>query len=205
MNKQRKAQEEKENTLARETKASKIIQSAVRGRAVRGAVHLYRVESANARGEMLAMPGTTLGQSGWYQQDLLVYKFDVTADGEFVQLNNGIEERVWRRQHLLEQAEEETAKGKAKHLQMAASGTAALQQRREQSEIDRLTESVANMPGLMLPLVIRMQSAARGLLGRMKSRQLALGTANSEGAMLAMPGTEQGGTGWYQAGDLVFR
>jgi hypothetical protein len=54
------------------------------------------VKHANNGGEMMAMPGTVCGETGWYQFNFTVYYFEVTEDGEFEMYGTPVEELKWR-------------------------------------------------------------------------------------------------------------
>jgi hypothetical protein len=75
-----------------------LLQRGVRIARARRAVHARKVARANQGGDMLPMPGTTLGQTGWYQMGEHVCKCVVTPAGEWqVDASSMTTELGWRR------------------------------------------------------------------------------------------------------------
>jgi hypothetical protein len=200
-----------ERVRTEQTQAAIVIQAAARGRAGRLAVHSYRVEQANQKGEMLAMPGTALGQNEWYQKGTMVHKADAIASGEFVQLSDGIDEPLWRRIHLpVVQYHHSQQQQKQNEKQDQLKSRWSLKEDQERlANSHKVLRHKDREKRMILeaeaPHAVKIQSLGRGMVARRRRHGLALVRANCRGEMLAMPGTTHGHAGWYQAGELVFQ
>ena len=59
---------------------------------------------ANRKGRLLAMPGTTKGQSGWYQSNNQVHQFQVT-DGKWMRIaESTMDVKQWQRKQAKRRA-----------------------------------------------------------------------------------------------------
>ena len=81
----------------RRQKSAKLIQALAKGMLTRRQLWKLKVSAMNARGAMMAMPGTQAGKPGWYQRGDHCFKFDVTNSGHYVQVRDSLREREWRR------------------------------------------------------------------------------------------------------------
>ena len=125
------------------------------------------------------MPGTIQGESGWYMTATdTVSRYDVHAS-QWTSLEGPMTEAEWR----------SLRKQELNTLDMQRQKTLVLEQ-------EQFKQGEA---------ATRIQSIQRGLSSRDKVRRVKLGHYKEAGFALAMPGTTQGSSGWYQTETKVTR
>jgi hypothetical protein len=184
------------------------------------------VAMAAEKGTLLAMPGSIQGESGWYEGESgHVSEFEVTKRGEWLCVGEAMEGHAWaammrkkRRDELQRTKAEERRKGGllSDFERMKARQRALLEDGKDKKADPKLTRkrsadgkgpnSMYYLPTLiwkdteearvLMKSLIKIQAIIR----RQRARREAVALAQKRGMMLALPGTIQGESGWYESG-----
>jgi len=153
------------------------MQAVIRGHIGRREARGVLIEECQANGQLLPMPGTLEGHSGFYQDGDQVYQFVVTDEGEWnvVDPDEVVTELEWRQARA----------------------------RRAATEAQKAKELVRNVSDEQEAAVQALQTYYRGYSVRRTMHRLRVSVYNESGQLLAMHGTAQGETGFYQDGNVV--
>lgn len=136
------------------------------------------VKQLNDSGTLLAMPGTVQGRSGWYEYGDQSLEYEVSSGGEWLQVRGPMSRLEWkqttRAEHTATLAKRDVAADAAKEA--AAAG--------------------ANVS--MAMAAIKAATKLQSLIRARRDRKRMCNRINELGALLALPGTIQGRSGWYE-------
>lgn len=147
------------------------------------------VEAVLEQGRLLAMPGTIQGRSGWYESGTEALKFDVVQDES---AGGGGGDTRWDIAETIDSKQWWLQRQAQVHRRIAA---------RDQQRTKLLNRPAAAAQDVYLlssvmKAVVHLQSNFR----RSRDRNRVADEASKMGWMLALPGTVQGRSGWYQNG-----
>jgi hypothetical protein len=148
--------------------------------------------SMDAGSAPLALPGTTPGRSGWYQKGDQIFKYKVGEGTEWQVEDGPMDEISWLDLQREEGGSETKQEGGSETKQGESDSVDGRMSMHSDSDYGDHHEVAA----------VALQSAHRGAGGRQVARAQKLQQhTQRSGVALAMPGTVQGGSGWYQTID----